>query len=302
MSYDYKAMRSCLTRGLAATTIGIGLGILSVVASFSFAQDSGAQSVGASSGFRLCGNECRHSRYYVGISRFNSASAKGRTNAAVVADDRIFSNIADLDRVLSLPSEDNRVAGVQGVEFASSRYEIRAHRIGFSQKNEDLLAKSVSDLSEVKAGTRLFWGDTFRVSSRTLALGTPVRVDIKRSVGGAGQASDFAFYWVATETYHNRNKLTDMNYLIARAPGGTDVVIGDAVESRTIQVRIGEAFTIEGMLSILDGVEGKAGTSQFLTDAFDSLGYEIRLDPTSASSMQACLRSFSGSFVSGSCN
>ncbi len=300
MSYDYK---QCL-RSHTARIAGVMLcfGILTPVTLSVWAQDSGTQSYSAAPTFRLCGNECGASRYYVGISRSNSATAKGKTNAATVADDRIFGNVANLNRVLALPSEDIRLAGVQGIEFASSRYEIRAHRIGFSQKNEDLTATSITELSEVKAGTRLLWGDTFRVTSRTLALGTPVRVEIKRSVGGAGQASDFAFYWVATETYHNRNKLVDLNYTIARAPGGADVIVGDAVETRTIQAKVGETFTIESLLSILDGIEGKAGTSQFLTEAFDSLGYEIRLDPASASSTQACLRSSSGSFVSGLCH
>jgi membrane-associated protease RseP (regulator of RpoE activity) len=301
MSNDRHTRRS---RGIARTVrTAIALAILAGAVPTASSQDANAQhSDATASSFRLCGNECGLSLYYVGLSRFNSATAKGKTNAAPVADDRIYRNVADLNRVLRLPSEDIRLAGVQGIEFANSRYEITANRIGFSQKSEDLTANSIGALSEVKAGTRLLWGDTFRVSSRTLAPGTPVSIQIQRSVGGAGQASDFAFYWVATETYHNRNKLVDLNYTIARAPGGADVIVGDAVETQTIQARVGESFTIESLLSILDGVEGKAGTRQFLTEAFDSVGYEIRLDPGSASSTQACLRSISGTFVSGRCS
>jgi hypothetical protein len=299
MFFDHKAKHRPGIARIASATLGLAILATAPLAN---SQNPGNQSHGGLPSFRLCGNQCGPSLYYVGLSRFNSASAKGKTNAAPEANDRIYRNIADLRTVLSLPSEDIRLAGVQGVEFASSRYEITANKIGFSQKSEDLIANSISDLSEVKAGTRLFWGDSFRVTSRTLAPGTTVKVEIKRTVGGAGQASDFAFYWVAAETYHNRNKLTDLNYTIARAPGGTDVIIGDAVETRTIQARVGESFTIEGLLSILDGVEGKAGTRQFLTEAFDSLGYEIRIDPTSAASAQACLRSLSGTFVSGRCS
>jgi hypothetical protein len=267
-----------------------------------FAQQTNTATSGQASGFRLCGNDCGASLYYVGLSRSNSATAQGQTNASPIGDERIYRNVSNLDTVLPLPSTSLRNVGVQGVEFASSRYEITANRIGFSQKSEDLTAISLDALSEVKAGARLLWGDSFRVSSRTLARGTPVRVEITRTVGGAGSASDFAFYWVATETYYNRDKLVGLNYTIARAPGGADVIVGDAVETQTIRARVGDVFTIESLLSIIDGVEGKANSSQFLTGAFDSVGYEIRLDPSAASTAQACLKSFSGTYISGNCS
>ncbi len=267
-----------------------------------FSQQAAAQNYsGEASAFRLCGSECGLSRYYVAGSRVNSATAKGITNAAPITADRIWRNVADLNAITPLPNADLRIAGTPNIEFASSRYEITANRIGFSQKSEEMTTKSISDLSETKAGTKLFWGDSFRVTSTTLSAGTPIRIEIKRSVGGAGQVSDFSFYSVSTETYFNKNKLVDLNYSIAKAPGGTDVIIGDAVETRTIQARVGEIFTIESLLSIVDGLEAKANSSEYLTGAFDSVGYEIRLDPNSAASSQACLRSFSGTYRSGDC-
>lgn len=280
----------------------MALSVLAACVFSAYAQQTNTQTSAAASGFRLCGSECGSSLYYVGLSRFNSATAQGQTNASPIANERIYRNVSDLDNVVPLPSISLRNVGVQGVEFASSRYEITANRIGFSQKSEELTAISLNALSEVKAGARLLWGDSFRVSSRTLTRGTPVSVNITRTVGGAGSASDFAFYWVATETYHNRDKLVDLNYTIARAPGGADVIVGDAVETQTVRARVGDVFTIESVLSIVDGVEGRANSSQFLTGAFDSLGYEVKLDPGAASTTQACLKSFSGTYMSGNCS
>jgi hypothetical protein len=249
--------------------------------------------------FVLCGTECQPSRYYVGYNYSNNATAKNESSLSTPRPDRVFRNIANLNQVLSLPFVDRRRKGMPNVEFADSRYEITANKIGFSKKSEEMTATSVASLSDIKATVKLFWGDTFRVTSNTLPFGAPVEIELQRTMGGSGDISALAFYDVNSETYLNGNKVVALNYKVARSPNGINVETGTGAASVIVTVRVGEIFNVESLLEVIDGIAAQNNSSQFLTGASDSVAHDVKLTTTSAT--QACLRSSSGTYSSGNC-
>jgi hypothetical protein len=250
--------------------------------------------------FALCGSECNSSLFYVGNNFSNNATAKGVSSFANKQPDRIFRNIANLGQVLNLPFVDRRKAGTPNVEFADSKYEITANKIGFSKKSEEITATSLSGLSDVKATVKLFWGDTLWVTSGTLPIGSNVQVQVKRIMGGSGDASIFSFYDVNSETYINGNKIVSLNYKLSKAPDGPNVETGTVQEISLFTAKVGQLFNVESLLEVIDGVTARSNSTHFLTGASDSVTHEIILSATS--SQNACLRSASKMFGSGNCN
>ncbi len=250
--------------------------------------------------FALCGGECNFSLFYVGHNFSNNATAKGVSNFANKQPDRIFKNVANLGQILNLPIVDRRKAGTPNVEFTDSGYEITANKVGFSKKSEEITATSLSGFSDARATVKLFWGDTLLVTSGTLPVGSNIQVQIKRTIGGSGDASNFSFYDVNSETYLNGNKVVSLNYKLSKAPDGPNVETGNVQESFLLTAKVGQSFNVESLLEVIDGVAARNNSTHFLTGASDSVTHEVTLSATS--SQTACLRSASKMFGSGNCN
>jgi hypothetical protein len=250
--------------------------------------------------FALCAGECNFSLFYVGHNFSNSVTAKGISNFAGKQPDRIFKNVANLGQILNLPLVDRRKSGTPNVEFADSQYDITANKVGFSKKSEEITATSLGGFSDARATVKLFWGDTLWVTSGTLPVGSNVQVQIKRIIGGSGDASIFSFYDVNSETYINGNKVIDLNYKLSKAPDGPNVETGNIQESFLLTAKVGQSFNIESLLEVIDGVAARRNSAHFLTGASDSVTHEVTLSATS--NQTACLRSASRMFGSGNCN
>jgi hypothetical protein len=136
----------------------------------------------------------------------------------------------------------------------------------------------------------------------TTAAGAYVQtlnIAIDRSVTGAGEASAMAHYDVLSKTYVNGLEVPLLTYAIVKAPGGLDQILGQAVMRSEVAVQVGRRFTMEAVLTIVDGLAPSrvSASSEYLRDAFDGAGYTISIQP----GLGLCLRSASGKFKSGDC-
>jgi hypothetical protein len=179
-------------------------------------------------------------------------------------------------------------------------HNIERFEIGNVKKTENLRTFSAVNTG-VQAFADLTWGDTLWVVPTT-AAGASVQalnVVIDRSVTGAGEASAMAHYDVLSKTYVNGLELPLLTYAIVKAPGGLDQILGQAVMRSEVAVQVGRRFTMEAVLTIVDGLAPSrvSASSEYLRDAFDGAGYTISIQP----GLGLCLRSASGKFKSGDC-
>lgn len=87
--------------------------------------------------------------------------------------------------------------------------------------------------------------------------------------------------------------------LIKPGIGKKDQIFGNDKISYTFSTKVGDTFSIESLQEVLDGVKAHNVENQTLNGA-DSVLYKITLLDESSNS--ACLKSASGTFLSGNCN
>lgn len=273
------------------------LGILAAFSDF-FILKASSQST---SKFLLCSINCYQSKYYVGYNRTNIANLGNKKSYLQVKPDTIFLNIYNATSKNVLPDIDERKVDREDGNFVSSMHRIENLQIGFSKKSELMNVNTTLNNSYTKATVKLFWGDTFTISSQTLAKRVPVKVNVERIIGGFGNpVTDYAYYQASSRTFLNSRLIDDMNFNLKKEPGvgQKDQMLGKDKKIYTINTKVGDTFTIESLQEVTDGVDANAAGYQTLNGA-DSVLYKITLADKSNNSV--CLKSASGTFKSGNC-
>jgi hypothetical protein len=244
--------------------------------------------------FGLC-KDCNGTKYYVGYNRTNSVNIGSQQATFPVKADTILQNTTKLNT----PNVDERKVDRQDGNFISAVHRIEALRIGASEKSELMTVNTKEGNAAAKATVKLMWGDTFNVTSKTLANGTPIKVNLKRTIGGFGNpVTDHAYYHAISKTLLNGQAISELNYALKKQPGvgQKDQSTGKNDSTYVIDTKIGETFTVEALQEVTDGVNSHASAPQKLNGA-DSVEYEITLENPSS----ACLTSSSGTFRTGVC-
>ena len=173
--------------------------------------------------------------------------------------------------------------------------------IGRVKKVEDFQAFSQQNV-RVQAVASLSWGDTLWVSPA--AASQPpgprkVRVTIERSMNGTGDISALGYYRVNSSTFVNGLELPELNYVLAKGPGGVEQTLGQGVTRHEFSVDVGARFMIESVLSILDGLAPNTSSpgSEYIKGGSDGAVHQVTIQP----GLGLCLRSASGRFRSGDC-
>jgi hypothetical protein len=173
--------------------------------------------------------------------------------------------------------------------------------IGRVKKVEDFQARSALNLG-VQTNAGLSWGDTLLVRPSTAAgqLARTVRVIVERSLTSTGDASSLSYYRVTSSTFVNGVEVPQLQFELAKEPGGIDQAVGQIVTRYEFIADVGATFTVEGLLSILDGLAPNllAPGSEYLKNASDGMTHTVSVQP----GLGLCLRSASGRFTSGDCN
>lgn len=256
----------------------------------------------STSKFILCSINCLRAKYYVGYNRTNIANLGNKKSYLQVKPDTIFLNISNATSKNILPDVDEKKVDREDGNFVSSTHRIENLQLGFSKKSEFMHVNTTLNNSYTKATVKLFWGDTFTVSSQTLANRVPVKVNIERIIGGFGNpVTDYVYYQANSKTFFNSKLIDDMNFNLKREPGvgQKDQILGKDKIIYTINTKVGDTFTVESLQEVTDGVKANTAGNQTLNGA-DSVLYKITLADKSSNSV--CLKSASGSFKSGNCN
>jgi hypothetical protein len=257
----------------------------------------------SSSTFALCGSKCGNADFYVGFGRTSQANVNDAQDTAAPIQDVVLPRTRNAAQLLKLQGAalDERRIDLENGTRASTVYRIETVRIGSLRKTETMVVEGTFQSAGVRAEGRFIWGDTFRVKSKSLKNGAPVRIRVARTMGGFGNPfTPDAFYDVRSKTALNGQVLTSLAYSIAKAPGvgETDVIVGEFQAVAELTVQVGVPFTLEGELSTVDGVRGVTSSTQQLNGG-DAVDYAVSFVDGAT---PACLRSESGTFNAGSCN
>ncbi|WP_041429545.1 hypothetical protein [Synechococcus sp. PCC 7502] len=253
------------------------------------------------SNFILCPQDCDRSEFYIGYNRTNTVRLGQKVVSSVITKTKFLLNIANLMLQTKLPNVDVATVDNRDGNFVSSIHRIESLQIGFSEKSELLQVYTRIANTAAEATVKLFWGDTFIITSSQLPKGTPVKVIVERALGGFGNpVTENAYYQAIAKTYVSQRQISNLDFSVTKKPGTgeTDQVSGKDTISYILDTKVGEKFTIESSLQVLDGLKGSNSGNQILNGA-DSVMYKINL--TDEFRKNACLKSASKTFVSGSC-
>ncbi len=252
--------------------------------------------------FALCNNsECQQSSYYVGFNRTNSVTLNGQEVKLPQQADTILVNTPDLATKNGLPNVDERSLDQEDGNFVSSIHRIDRAQVGVLRKSELMNVHTKLPGSAITASVKLFWGDTFTVTSSTLAKGTPVTVVIERAIGGFGNpVTDNAFYQASFTTLVNRQTVNDLTFKLQKNPGQgqKDQISGKDKVTHTLQAKVGDTFTVESLMEVVDGVKVDTNLHQTLNGA-DAVRHSMTLTPAQHNTV--CLLSASGKMNAGKC-
>jgi hypothetical protein len=244
--------------------------------------------------FGFCKN-CDGAKYYIGYNRTNSVNIGSQKAAFPAKADTILQNRIKLN----VPNVDEQKVDRKDGNFISAVHRIEALRIGTSEKSELMTINTKEGNAAAKATVKLMWGDTFNVTSKTLASGTLIKVNLKRTIGGFGNpVTDHAYYHAISKTLLNGQAISQLNYTLEKQPGvgQKDQSTGKNDSTYVFNTKIGETFTVEALQEVTDGVNSHPSAPQKLNGA-DSVEYEVAL----ANPSSACLNSSSGTFRTGTC-
>ena len=252
--------------------------------------------------FLWCGAHCAGAKFYVGYGRSNLAKVGVTVDDTGPRPTYTVPDVRNAQNVLRLQSYtlDERRVDLETGARASSVHRLEKVKVGSLRKSETLVVDGLVADSKAKAEVRLLWGDTFTVTSRSMAAGTPVTVRVNRTMGGFGSpATDLSYYDLKARTHINTQPVSALFYSLAKlpGPGQTDQAVGTAQAGYDFVTRVGASFILESELTVIDGVNWQVATLHQLNGA-DSVDHEIQLaQPT----IDACVRSASGRFMSGNC-
>lgn len=172
--------------------------------------------------------------------------------------------------------------------------------IGRVNKVEDLRTIS-AQATGVQAFAEMTWGDTLWVTPTSVA-GAAVQtltVVVERSMSSTGDASPMAHYDVRSSTYVNGLEMPLMTYVFTKAPGGLDQSLGQSVMRSEINVQVGTRFSLEAIMSVVDGLAPtRSASTEYIKGGSDGAIHTVSIQPGRG----LCLRSASGKFKSGDCN
>jgi hypothetical protein len=252
--------------------------------------------------FALCNDDqCDESDYYVGYKRTNKVSLLEERVDLPLQFDLIFLNTADMNLRSPLPNIDERLIDLEDGNFVSSLHRIDNAQIGFLRKSELINVHTLLNNSWGEASIKLFWGDRLRVTSSTLAIGTPINLIIERNMGGfGGPVTDNAYYKANAQTFIDGKSVADLDFALQKKPGKDqgDEMSGEGDATYFLNLRVGDTVTIESLLEVVDGVKGDSTTHQMLNGA-DSVEHKITISDQHDEIV--CLQSASGKFNSGNC-
>ncbi|MBC7472588.1 MAG: hypothetical protein H7196_05025 [candidate division SR1 bacterium] len=243
-------------------------------------QDSKSETVSETNktDFLFCRSSCGSALYYVGYNRDGNIAAIGdKKSSFVKAEDTIYKQTSDVRlKEDKISVNEQRVDNEDG-NFVTSTHRIEDVKIGFVRKSESLNINTILPQSYAKANVRMFWGDTLSVTSKTLAKGTPVSLQINRSVGGFGNpVTKFAYYKVQTETLVNKTNIKDLAYGVTKNAGVDEYTENGKTESsHVITTKVGDVIKLESQLTVEDGVNSD-NMPQFL-DGADSVKQSISI-------------------------
>jgi hypothetical protein len=227
--------------------------------------------------FLNCGFQCRSAKHYIGYNRYNSAALDSKNASLPQQYDKIFPQIVDLKRVLPAKGIDEQSVDLENGNYVSSVHRLDAIRIGFKRKSE-LMNVVSKTTGAAKASVKMFWGDTLTISSTTLPVGTPVKLQINRQMGGFGApVTDFAYYNARSQTFLNKQPLAELDYELDKkpGPGQSEKMTGKSQANTTIVAKVGDVLTLESVLIVDDGVTS-GSTPQTLNGA-DSVEHQIKV-------------------------
>jgi hypothetical protein len=251
--------------------------------------------------FSLCGSDCGQAQYYIGYNRTNTAKIGEKESVLPSKPDTVLVNTSNLSFTRSLPDVDEKTVDLEDGNFVNSIHRIERAQIGNFLKTEMMSVRTNKPNSLAKATVKLFWGDTFAVTSKTLPSGTPVKVNIERISGGFGNpVTDYAHYEATYQTFIDGKAIADLYLTVAKKPGvgEQDKKTGKPQTTYTINTQVGATFTVESLLEVLEGVNVDAKSYQMLNGS-DAIEYKIKL--ADETKIAACLTSASGTFSSGKC-
>ncbi|MBL1176968.1 hypothetical protein [Pantanalinema sp. GBBB05] len=200
-----------------------------------------------------------------------------------------------------LPNIDEKSLDREDSNFVSSIHRIEKLQVGLLRKSELMNLHTKFTDSSILASVKLFWGDTFTVTSQTLAKGTPVKITIERTISGFGNpATENAFYRANFITLFNGQPVKELTFGLTKEPGQEqkDQVSGKDKVVHILQAKVGDTFTVESLMEVKDGVKAGANSHQMLNGA-DAVQHRIEL--AAEQSHEACLQSASGQLNSGKC-
>jgi hypothetical protein len=258
------------------------------------AQEDKGRSANDTAGFRLS----VEAPYYIGHNKTVAVIRGLERRALQPMPPRIWNGVSMLSeqQLRSLETEFSRPA----VQIQHGYEQLQ---IGALKKVEEFATQSAPEIG-VQAIATLFWGDTLVVRPKTgtaaASSATPTIVTIERSIGGSGVASSLAYYRAASSTYVNGREVPQLDYVLAKDPGGTDEVIGASVVRYELAVPVGQRFRLEALLTILDGLDtdARSAGSEYIKDGSDSSSHQVTIAPNQG----LCLTSASGTFKSGDCD
>ncbi|MGA7938106.1 MAG: hypothetical protein WCA35_31445, partial [Kovacikia sp.] len=252
--------------------------------------------------FSLCASkDCNQSKYYVGYNRTNSVVLQGEEAKLGQKPDTILANVSDIALKNSFPEIDEQLIDREDGNYVSSVHRIPKVQIGFLRKSELMRVHTNQADASATATVKLFWGDTFTVTSRTLQQGSPVTVFIERIGSGFGNpVTDNAFYQANFKTFLNGQSLNNLDFNVKKEPGKgqKDQVSGSDKVTFALNTKVGNSFTLESLLEVKDGVMSGADADQKLNGA-DQVQHRINLAPEQINVV--CVQSVSRKFSSGKC-
>jgi hypothetical protein len=137
--------------------------------------------------------------------------------------------------------------------------------------------------------------------SETLDKGTPVMITIERHISGFGNpVTDQAAYDASFATFVNGQSLNDLGFTLKKAPGKgqTDQVSGKQQATYIINAKVGDTFTIESLMEVVDRVKAD-GTSYQMLNGADAVQHQITIEEQHRNAV--CLLSASGKLNAGNC-
>lgn len=227
-------------------------------------------------GFVLCGSACGDGKFYVGYNHTNLVTLDGVISSLPKQKDNIFLHVADLKKSDRFPNINEQRIDLENGTYATSLYRFEGIRVGFMRKSESMNVAAKAT-AEAGSSVNMVWGDTLKISSRTLRPGTPIVIQIQRNISSFGApVTDFAYYNLKSQTVWNGRLLPNLDYTLDKKPGvgELDRKVGDEKSTILVNAEVGDTIKIESLTIVKDGVV--ASSSPQVLNGADGVEYKIK--------------------------